>query len=34
LSERCIHLDGGDREIEAAVEAAARLTADTLDRWR
>ena len=28
----CTHLDVGDEEIEAAIEAAARITADTLDR--
>ena len=30
----CTHLDVGDKEIEAAIEAAARITADTLDRGR
>src|SRR5215218_5986489 len=28
----CTHLDVGDEEIEAAIEAAARITADALDR--
>jgi hypothetical protein len=31
LSKRCTHLDVGDEEIEAAVEAAARITADALE---
>ncbi len=30
----CTHLDVGDREIETAIEAAARLTADALERGR
>ena len=29
----CTHLDVGDEEIEAAVEAASRITADALRRW-
>jgi threonine aldolase len=29
----CTHLDIGDEEIEAAVEAASRITADVLERW-
>jgi hypothetical protein len=29
----CTHLDVGDGEVEAAVEAAARITADALERW-
>jgi len=29
----CTHLDIGDEEIEAAVEAASRITADALRRW-
>ena len=29
----CTHLDVGDGEIEAAVEATSRITADTLERW-
>jgi hypothetical protein len=28
----CTHLDVGDEEVDAAVEAAARITADVLDR--
>ena len=32
FAERCTHLDVGDEEIEAAVEVAARITADVLDR--
>jgi threonine aldolase len=30
----CTHLDVGDEEIEAAVDAAARITADALERRR
>ena len=30
----CTHLDVGDEEIVAAVEAASRITADALERWR
>jgi threonine aldolase len=30
----CTHLDVGDEEIETAMEAAGRLTADALERWR
>ncbi len=30
----CTHLDVGDKEIEAAVAAASRITADALGRWR
>jgi threonine aldolase len=30
----CTHLDVGDGEIETAIEAAARITADTLERGR
>jgi threonine aldolase len=30
----CTHLDVGDEEIDAAVEAAARITADALERRR
>jgi threonine aldolase len=29
----CTHLDVGDAEIEAAIEAASRITSDTLQRW-
>jgi threonine aldolase len=29
----CTHLDVGDEEIEAAIEAASRITSDTLQRW-
>jgi len=29
----CTHLDIGDEEVEAAIEAASRITADTLERW-
>ncbi len=29
----CTHLDIGDKEIEAAVETASRITADALRRW-
>ena len=29
----CTHLDIGDEEIEAAVQAASRITADALGRW-
>jgi threonine aldolase len=30
----CTHLDVGDEDIEAAVDAASRITADTIERWR
>jgi threonine aldolase len=29
----CTHLDVGDEEVEAAIEAASRITADALERW-
>jgi threonine aldolase len=29
----CTHLDVGDEEVEAAIEAASRITTDTLQRW-
>jgi threonine aldolase len=29
----CTHLDVGDEDIESAVEAASRITADALGRW-
>jgi threonine aldolase len=29
----CTHLDVGDGEVEAAIEAASRITADALERW-
>jgi threonine aldolase len=29
----CTHLDVGDEQIEAAIEAASRITSDTLQRW-
>jgi threonine aldolase len=29
----CTHLDVGDAEIEAAIEAASRITSNTLQRW-
>ena len=33
FSKSCTHLDVGDVEIEAAIEAASRITSDTLQRW-
>jgi threonine aldolase len=30
----CTHLDVGDEEVEAAIEATSRITTDTLQRWR
>jgi hypothetical protein len=32
FAERGTHLDVGDREIEAAIEVAAGITADALER--
>jgi hypothetical protein len=32
LSKCCTHLDVGDEEIEAAIEVAAGITADALQR--
>jgi hypothetical protein len=32
FSKRCTHLDVGDEEIEAVVEAAARITTGAVDR--
>ncbi|HEX2182091.1 MAG TPA: GntG family PLP-dependent aldolase [Rubrobacteraceae bacterium] len=29
----CTHLDVGNEEVEAAIEAASRITADALERW-
>jgi hypothetical protein len=34
LSKCCTHLDVGDGEIETAIEAAARLTADAVEPGR
>jgi hypothetical protein len=33
FANRGTHLDVGDEEIEAAIEAASRITSDTLQRW-